>query len=165
MIIFTVAEVKSSTVLDILHKETSCSFFQESQFCTSTFENHFENSCLNGEKAVAYSKRVTGVKGSFAKGGVKGAYSVYQGFDKTTNAVKYVGITGRDVAVRFREHVASGTAKSTLRYEVIKGATGLTRTQARVWEQTLINQHGLNNLYNIRNSIAPKYWWQYGITP
>jgi hypothetical protein len=52
---------------------------------------------------------------------------------------------------------------------VIEGAEGLTRTQARIWEQTLINQYGLGKnggmLYNQINSIAPKYWWQYGITP
>ena len=89
---------------------------------------------------------------------------MYQGFDKA-GVVKYVGITGRDAAVRFGEHLSSGTAKSLLRYEVVPGATNLSRTGARVWEQTLINQNGLNNLLNVRNSIAPKYWFQYGIKP
>lgn len=41
------------------------------------------------------------------------------------------------------------------------GATNLTRTGARVWEQTLINQHGLphngGTLINKVNSISPKY--------
>ncbi len=87
---------------------------------------------------------------------------VYRGIDKS-GVVKYVGITKRVPGVRFGEHLNSGTAKSLLRYEVIDGATGLTRTQARVWEQTLINQYGLGNLLNKRNSISPKYWEQYGI--
>jgi len=43
----------------------------------------------------------------------------------------------------------------------------LTRTQARVWGQTLINQYGLQKngglLLNKINSIAPANWWQYGI--
>jgi RHS repeat-associated protein len=101
---------------------------------------------------------------TFAKGVSQGTNVVYQGFNKA-GVVEYVGITGRDAAVRFGEHLSSGTAKSLLRYEVVPGATNLSRTGARVWEQTLINQHGLNNLLNVRNSIAPKYWFQYGIKP
>lgn len=65
--------------------------------------------------------------------------------------------------VRFAEHLNSGTPRALLDYRVIEGATGLTKIQARIMEQTLINQYGIENLYNIRNSIAPKYWWQYGI--
>ncbi len=45
--------------------------------------------------------------------------------------MKYVGITGRDAAVRFGEHLSSGTAKSLLRYEVVPGATNLSRTGAK----------------------------------
>ena len=116
---------------------------------------------------VAYTSIVKSItKKSAAK---TGGNVVYQGVDKATGAVKYVGITSRDPAIRFAEHAASGTLKGPLRYEVIKGAEGLTRTQARIWEQTLINQYGLGKnggmLYNQINSIAPKYWWQYGITP
>jgi len=99
--------------------------------------------------------------GKAAKGGTN---LVYQGFDKA-GVVKYVGITGRDAAVRFGEHLSSGTAKSLLRYEVVPGATNLSRTGARVWEQSLINQNGLNTLLNVRNSIAPKYWLQNSIKP
>lgn len=92
----------------------------------------------------------------------KGAYAVYQGIDKS-GAVKYVGITMRDPAVRFAEHLASGTEKALLKFKVIDGARGLTKIDARVLEQKLINKHGLNNLYNKINSIAQKYWGQYGI--
>ena len=101
-----------------------------------------------------------------AKGGEN---VVYQGIDKATNTVKYIGITERAPAIRFAEHLNSGTARSALQYDVVTGAQGLTRTQARIWEQTLINQYGLGKnggqLFNQINSIAPKYWWQYGITP
>ncbi|WP_133473325.1 RHS repeat-associated core domain-containing protein [Sediminibacterium goheungense] len=98
-----------------------------------------------------------------AKGG---SHLVYEGLD-AAGKVRYVGITGRDAAVRFGEHLNSGTARSLLDYRVIDGATGLSKTGARVWEQTLINQYGLQKnggmLLNKVNSIAPKYWWQYGI--
>ena len=93
-----------------------------------------------------------------------GTYSVYQGLD-AAGTVKYVGITSRTPAVRFAEHAASKTARSTLGYEVIQGAEGLTKTQARILEQQLINQNGLGNLLNLRNSIDPKYWWLYDIKP
>ena len=93
-----------------------------------------------------------------------GMYSVYQGFN-AAGEVGYVGITSRTPAVRFAEHAASNTARSSLRYRVVSGAEGLTKTQARIWEQNLINQHGLGNLLNLRNSIDPKYWWMYGIKP
>ena len=97
-----------------------------------------------------------------AEGVSEGTHLVYQGFDKA-GAVKYIGITGRDASVRFGEHLSSGTARSLLRYEVVPGATNLSKTGARILEQNLINQHGLNNLLNVRNSIAPKKWGQYGI--
>lgn len=96
----------------------------------------------------------------------EGANLVYQGLDKT-GVVKYVGITGRDAAVRFGEHLGSNTAKSFLRYEVIPGATNLSKTGARIWEQNLINQFGLSKnggqLLNKINSIAPKNWLKFGI--
>ncbi len=115
--------------------------------------------------ASKYRVAVSGVSKA-AKGVSKGTNVVYQGFNKA-GAVKYVGITERQAAVRFGEHLSSGTAKSLLRYEVVPGATNLSRTGARVWEQTLINQYGLPKngglLLNRINSISPKYWWQYGI--
>ncbi|MGK9123890.1 RHS repeat-associated core domain-containing protein [Olivibacter sp. SA151] len=96
----------------------------------------------------------------------KGAHLLYEGLDAAGN-VKYIGITGRDAAVRFGEHLNSGTARSLLDYRVIEGATGLSKTQARIWEQTLINHYGLERdggqLLNKVNSISPKYWGQYGI--
>lgn len=95
-----------------------------------------------------------------------GTHSVYTGVD-ASGTVRYVGITGRDPSVRFLEHLHSGTARGTLKYKVIKGAENLTRTQARVWEQTLINQYGMGKnggqLLNKINSIAPKNWAKYGI--
>lgn len=57
----------------------------------------------------------------------------------------------------------SGAAKSLLDYQVIPGATNMTRLDARIMEQTFINQYGLGNLLNKRNSKSPKYWEQYGI--
>jgi RHS repeat-associated protein len=119
---------------------------------------------VEGALSVGAAEVLVGKIFNAAKGVTQGTNVVYQGFNKA-GVVEYVGITSRDAAVRFGEHLSSGTAKSLLQYRVVDGATGLTRTQARVWEQTLINQYGLNNLFNVRNSIAPKYWFQYGIKP
>jgi hypothetical protein len=95
---------------------------------------------------------------------IKGDYSVYQGTDPNMGEVKYVGITERDPQVRFDEHANSGTNRATLDYKPIE--SGLSKTQARVMEQNLINQYGMQKnggmLYNQRNSIAPKYWNRYG---
>jgi hypothetical protein len=43
------------------------------------------------------------------------------------------------------------TAKSLLDYRVLEGATSLSKTQARIWEQSLINLYGLQkNTLNAR---------------
>ena len=96
-----------------------------------------------------------------------GDYSVYVGRDPMTNEVKYVGITKRDPLVRWAEHQRSNSPRAELIYDVVKDATGLSLTNGRIWEQTLINQYWgpKNVLYNQINSIAPKYWNQYNIPP
>jgi hypothetical protein len=95
-----------------------------------------------------------------------GNYSVYQWVDPVTGEVKYVGITRRDPQVRWNEHLNSGTERAKLEYQLVsKNATGLSKTNAHIWEQNLINQYGLNNLYNKINSIEPRYWPQYNIQP
>ncbi len=131
----------------------------------SEFRTYY--SSLTGEEAAkANPIKLNEVSVSASKDGSKATYSVYEGVD-ASGKVKYVGITGRDAAARFGEHLNSGTSRSLLDYRVIDGATGLSKTQARIWEQTLINQYGLGKnsgqLPNKVNSIAPKYWWQYGI--
>ena len=82
-------------------------------------------------------------------------YSVYLGFDPSTNEIKYVGMTGREVDVRFFEHFHSKTPRANLRFEPY--VTGITKMEARILEQQLINQYGLLTLYNKISSIAPKY--------
>ncbi len=93
----------------------------------------------------------------------EGSHVVYQGFDRATGAVKYVGMTMRDPAIRFAEHAASGTERALLDFRIIDTAKGLTKIEARKVEQQLINKHGLDNLLNKINSVAPKYWEQLGI--
>ena len=97
-----------------------------------------------------------------------GKHSVYQGFDAAED-VRYVGITERDPSVRFDEHLNSNSQKSSLNFESIDGANGLSKTEARILEQTIINQYGLGKnggqLYNKINSIDPRYWKQNGIKP
>ena len=96
----------------------------------------------------------------------EGTNSVYLGYDKAGN-VKYVGITERTPELRFTEHLNSGTERAFLHYKTIENARGLSRIQARIIEQRLINIYGMQKyngaLYNKINSIAPRYWNRYGI--
>ena len=92
-----------------------------------------------------------------------GNYSVYIGIDPSSGDVKYVGMTGRNPESRWAEHYTSGTVRSSLTFNTY--ASGLTKIEARILEQTLINQYGLENLYNRINSIAPNCWEQYHIKP
>ena len=96
----------------------------------------------------------------------EGNYLLYQGLDDMGN-VRYIGITSRPLQVRFREHLNSKTPRADLQYEPIKGYENLLKLDARINEQKFINlyrmeKHG-GTLYNKINSIAPKYWKQYGI--
>lgn len=106
------------------------------------------------------------VSGGWPEG--KGTYSVYYGIDPTTGQVRYIGITSRQPALRFQEHLSSGTAKAGLQYRTIGVKGNLSRTQARILEQTLINYYGLGknggSLVNIINSISQKKWGDFTIT-
>lgn len=97
----------------------------------------------------------------------KAFYSVYNGIDQF-GKIRYVGITSREPGLRFAEHLESfGTGKELLQYRVIKNANNLTRSEARIMEQNLINRYGLGKnggmLLNKINSISPKYWEKFGI--
>ncbi len=97
----------------------------------------------------------------------EGTNSVYVGRDEHGN-VRYVGITDRNPSDRFAEHYNSGTNRSSLQYETLKRTGHLSRTQARIIEQKLINAYGMKQfggvLYNKVNSIRPgKLWSDYGI--
>ena len=96
-----------------------------------------------------------------------GAYSVYQGLDASGN-IRYAGITSRNPAARFAEHAAAGGERGLLDFRAV--SSGLTKAEARVMEQNLINQWGLQKnggqLLNKINSISPSKWGNYsGIIP
>lgn len=99
--------------------------------------------------------------------GTKAINKVYRAVDAAGN-VKYVGITSREIAQREAEHKVKDAFKG-LTFEPVPGATGLSRLDARIWEQTLVNQYGLGKnggqLLNQINSIAPNKWGMYGIKP
>lgn len=93
----------------------------------------------------------------------RATYTVYIGVDKS-GIIRYVGITGRDAAIRFSEHLkALGTGRELLRYSVVEGTGQLTKLTARIMEQNIINFHRLINLLNKINSISPQKREQYGI--
>lgn len=97
----------------------------------------------------------------------EGKYSVYIGVDNAQK-IRYVGITGRNPALRFAEHgSAFGTGKEFLRFETVKDATSVTKINARIIEQKLINKFGMQKnggqLFNKINSITPADWGKYGI--
>ncbi len=95
-----------------------------------------------------------------------GTNSVYVGVDES-ETIRYVGITQREPEIRFSEHLNSGTARSTLHYYTIDGTGQLSRIQARIIEQQLINKFGFyrykGSLFNKINSISPRKWGRYGI--
>ena len=97
-----------------------------------------------------------------------GTHLVYTGID-AAGVTRYVGITGRKLAEREAEHLAAtGTGREVLIYRAVKGTEGITKQEARVIEQKMINQYGLQKdggqLLNKINSIAEKYWSKNGIT-
>jgi RHS repeat-associated protein len=98
----------------------------------------------------------------------KGTHVVYQGIDKS-GVVRYVGRTSRNVQTRAAEHAASGGAKEGLIFRAVQGGENLSLQEARMLEQHLINQYGLGRyggqLLNEINSISPKYWSAFGISP
>lgn len=66
----------------------------------------------------------------------------------------------RDATIRFNEHLNSlSTGKEFLRYEIIDNAVNLVRQEAKIIEQRLIDQYGLEKnggqLLNKINSISP----------
>lgn len=97
----------------------------------------------------------------------EGTNTVYVGLDKLERP-SYIGITQRAPINRFVEHLCSGTERAALKYYSIEGAQGLSRIQARIIEQRLINTYGLGRnggmLLNKINSISPRYWNNWGIT-
>ncbi len=88
---------------------------------------------------------------------------MYQGTDKKTGDVKYIGITERDPEIRFGEHRRSKTERALLDYKVIAGETGYDRMEARRREQFYIDKYGLKNLLNKINSINRKDRARYNI--
>lgn len=95
----------------------------------------------------------------------KGAHAVYVGLN-AAGEVKYIG-RSVNVAERWYQHqAASGTGRELLRYQIVEGGTNLSLNSARVLEQNLINQFGGvkgGQLLNKINSVAPKYWKDFGI--
>lgn len=97
----------------------------------------------------------------------EGTNSVYVGLDEN-GVVRYVGITNRPPSERFDEHLTSSSPRNSLSYRPLDGTGHLSRIQARIIEQRLINAYGLGinggQLYNKINSIAPGIkWYRYGL--
>lgn len=128
-------------------------------YAAGTYAGMAADMALGGKGLLNLARRGT------VRAAKKGSHVVYQGVDKS-GVVRYVGRTKRAPSVRFGEHRnAIGTGRELLQYS--ERAKGLTKTQARVLEQQLINKFGLQknggSLLNKINSIAPKYWQQHGI--
>ncbi len=88
-----------------------------------------------GEASAAATDAATGV--------AKGQCVVYEGVDKA-RTVRYVGHTGQVPANRFSQNLRDvGSGKELLTYKVVEGAKGLSKTEARQWEQALIDKYGL----------------------
>ena len=129
-----------------------------------SFEGLFQSMAIGGAVGVASTIAVSYANGINPWTGRElGPYSVYEGVDPRTKETKYVGITKREPNIRFLEHWRSNTPRANLEYNPIY--RGISYTEARILEQTLINRYGLDYLYNKINSISPKYWDLYNIKP
>lgn len=95
-----------------------------------------------------------------------GTNSVYIG-QNSEDIYRYVGITERQPELRFVEHQSSQTPRANLDYAPLVQFNNLSRIQARIIEQNLINAYGLGKhdvqLFNKINSISPRYWDKWGI--
>jgi hypothetical protein len=89
----------------------------------------------------------------------------YVGIDGA-GVIRYVGIS-KDLAVRWGQHLTSGTQNASLQFQAVTGASFSSRLDARIWEQTQINLYKLSKdggqLWNKRNEIARKFWDALGI--
>ena len=121
-------------------------------------QGHWQEAAVAGVGLLGVGAVVKGIGfAAHAAAEAKGAYSVYVGFEKGTDIIRYVGITSRNPLIRFAEHAASKTARADLRYRTIPKHTVLTRSAARYIEQSYVNRYGLQKnggqLYNRINSI------------
>ena len=144
------------------------------------FESAYKDACGRFKDGTQWSRRLgafsrdvylMSLGGRGGRGSLKGTgnHSVYQGVDEA-GKVRYVGITERAPGIRWAEHGrAIGTGRENLQYYVLEGAKNLTKTEARIFEQKLINKYGMEKLgcqlLNKINSIAPKLWGKFGISP
>ena len=85
------------------------------------------------------------------------SYTVYIIVRKGTVDVVYVGIT-KNYASRKSQHTGSGKRFPKSKYTMLPIATGLSKTQARAMEQTIITAYTLDTLKNMINSITPSKW-------
>jgi hypothetical protein len=121
-----------------------------------------------GGREVLEEGLETGSKKVAGSSVVGNSHSVYVGYEPDTRNIKYVGRTGQEPSVRFGQHKRSDSPRAGLDYDVYSPeSTGMTLMDARILEQQLINEYGLGKnggqLLNAINSIAPKYWSQYGL--
>ena len=101
---------------------------------------------------------ISAVKSRVKSGGVNpnklSNYTVYVIVRKDTVDVVYVGITKRYTS---RKSAHSKRFPKN-KYTMLPIATGLTKSQARAMEQTIITAYGIDTLKNLINSISPKKW-------
>lgn len=115
---------------------------------------------LNKVKSITSyaTSTVSSTKSRIKSGGVNpkqlNQYTVYVIVRKNTVDVVYVGMTKR-YAARKTAHSKRFTSS---KFTMLPVATGLTKTQARALEQTLISAYGIDTLVNLINSISPKKW-------
>ena len=124
------------------------------------------NTVLSEGESIA--NKVTGSAARFEESLAKenSGFYVYYGYDKD-HIIRYIGITRRDPMIRFQEHWRSGTNRASLKFAIYGDTGNLSKIEARIYEQKMINFYGMQNnggqLFNLRNSISPKYWEKHGI--
>ena len=85
-------------------------------------------------------------------------YSVYVIMKRTNSKIVYVGMTGNFSKRRYQHQLKPNAKYPVNTFNMIILATGLTKNQARIMEQTLLTSFSLVNLNNLINSIARGKW-------
>lgn len=116
------------------------------------------------DNPVSYFMGGAGVKIAKEAVGSSKIYEVYKLINIETKSVEYIGKTSRGFMTRFSEHLVDPLKQewiNSVKPVLYKG--NLTKYGAKYYEQSLILKYKLQNLRNIINGVAEKYWSNYGL--
>jgi hypothetical protein len=116
------------------------------------------------DNPATYLMGGAGVK--FVKSASKSSkvWEVYRLINTETKSIEYIGKTSRGFMTRFSEHLVDPLKQdwiNSVQPFLYRG--NLTKYGAKYYEQSLILKYKLQNLRNVINGVAEKYWTNYGL--